>query len=1042
MENPNLDSEVDRIYNYLKFKGLNFVYISSIFSFISAVTVSMLFLYSVDSRVALALIVAGIVLRLLSLTLTSVLNTDGSLKFEILPSMNSMDGIPLLFETTETIVSDLQQQDLPNKRRGYQFILSSIFLELIVAATAYIYLQQPFSLYVIGFIILDIFIGLIQLGLIHKYQIQSSETLVEDWRAEYLLNWKITEEDWKKHREDFKRFNTLSINKVEIIRKYLAIARGMNELPSVNRIKELISTFPNQKTLNDALDKGYLDYQSYIAGEQMGCPGAVLYEACVSNGFETYSDFLHAKALGFPDQETMATAFSLGCENFTQYQEMRSHGFEDIQYSEYRKIRSLGFELYSDYKAASESGFPNVKTWLLANIHGIPTYEEMQRMISFGVILDPEYSETGSLIYEEYLQAVEKGFPNYKTYINGGARGFSTYEEMQQAESSGFFTMEEWTQALTLGFTTRDEQNHAKNLGFSSKEEMVNAQKLGCSNKAEYDRLIEEGYRTWDDLLQSHEKGFDSPEHYYAAKRVHAPDPRIYNQIKKGGFESHAQMREAHRLGYFTREEYDEGVSKGAPDAIALEEMDEKGFPNYEVFSIAKKAGFQSFEIYQKATEWGAPDFETFQLMKHGGFTDYGQYKVAVQQGYSDHRSFQEALKFGAKNYKEYLVLRRLNKRRSDYVTEQFAWFSRLQDNYIKVLDAYETLDNLRSRKPNDYYTLEKVVEVLDGIHSSLNYDLNLLQEYDDVFPELRENFTQLKSRMEELFSMVEKDRRLRQKEFLPIREFLFTIQKYNVPAIIPLTNYKTMTENFGITYQELKKLVERYFKEEVSIDLDDMVIEYVQWIASPGEKKKMKEEIQNKLSSLERGSSIGLGKIKEMVEFKGTNRQFEELLNEVLIPDGSLGIVRYDLGTITLPAVDFYKEQYSYDEVKRKIKDQIENAVLNSKVAINIMAISSNISNKPPTPTFRRAIKEVLEDYTELVYNEETGEIIPPVGSIGEECPVCFQKIEGGERVGICPRCKGQTHYNELLPWVLDNKRCPHCQSEISMEDVKSLVA
>jgi hypothetical protein len=50
------------------------------------------------------------------------------------------------------------------------------------------------------------------------------------------------------------------------------------------------------------------------------------------------------------------------------------------------------------------------------------------------------------------------------------------------------------------------------------------------------------------------------------------------------------------------------------------------------------------------------------------------------------------------------------------------------------------------------------------------------------------------------------------------------------------------------------------------------------------------------------------------------------------------------------------------------------------------------------------------------------------------EACGICFEKFDDKEVVKIIEKCKHGYHKTCLTKWLNNEKRCPHCNTEIEI--------
>lgn len=78
------------------------------------------------------------------------------------------------------------------------------------------------------------------------------------------------------------------------------------------------------------------------------------------------------------------------------------------------------------------------------------------------------------------------------------------------------------------------------------------------------------------------------------------------------------------------------------------------------------------------------------------------------------------------------------------------------------------------------------------------------------------------------------------------------------------------------------------------------------------------------------------------------------------------------------------------------------------------------------------------------VIIEEETSLQCPSCGADRQRCPICHRFIAGGQELLGCPHCETLGHKNEIVTWVKQKNKCPHCGVElnasmlISPEEIK----
>ncbi|MFX1491665.1 MAG: hypothetical protein ACFFBU_05345 [Promethearchaeota archaeon] len=66
-------------------------------------------------------------------------------------------------------------------------------------------------------------------------------------------------------------------------------------------------------------------------------------------------------------------------------------------------------------------------------------------------------------------------------------------------------------------------------------------------------------------------------------------------------------------------------------------------------------------------------------------------------------------------------------------------------------------------------------------------------------------------------------------------------------------------------------------------------------------------------------------------------------------------------------------------------------------------------------------------------IIEEETSRQCPSCGVDRQRCPICQRFIAGDQELLGCPSCEILAHKNEIVTWVRQREKCPHCGVQLS---------
>ncbi|MDH5403150.1 MAG: hypothetical protein OEZ01_02050 [Candidatus Heimdallarchaeota archaeon] len=53
------------------------------------------------------------------------------------------------------------------------------------------------------------------------------------------------------------------------------------------------------------------------------------------------------------------------------------------------------------------------------------------------------------------------------------------------------------------------------------------------------------------------------------------------------------------------------------------------------------------------------------------------------------------------------------------------------------------------------------------------------------------------------------------------------------------------------------------------------------------------------------------------------------------------------------------------------------------------------------------------------------------------EKCIICFQQLNKTDKIKVCKHCQSGGHSDHITGWIINNRFCPLCRSEISSTDL-----
>jgi len=165
------DDVVHGIYNRLRFKWSIFVVLVSILSSIILASLFGLYFILQDAQTALILFIVILVTGLGTLVITTFANHSVVIDYNDLPSTNAIDALDLLFETSESLQTKMGDQVEIDNKTPVLFLLSFGVVDFIIAVAAYIFIDQPWFLYVSGSAAIAISILIIQFVVLQRFKI-------------------------------------------------------------------------------------------------------------------------------------------------------------------------------------------------------------------------------------------------------------------------------------------------------------------------------------------------------------------------------------------------------------------------------------------------------------------------------------------------------------------------------------------------------------------------------------------------------------------------------------------------------------------------------------------------------------------------------------------------------------------------------------------------------------------------------------------------------------------------------------------------------
>jgi hypothetical protein len=967
--------------------------------------------------------------------------STNELTIEDFPTPHSRDSLSLLDFQGKHIVNILSNARRQEFRGLILLLLLSILINICWIVITYI-LFYNLLIYNITVVLLFTFTNVIHLVLINNSKFSDIDNSFQKWNEIVLKYLELSKIDWENNREEIIKYQVRNLEELSIIKKVIPLLNENKDesYPAIkvySDIEFILNDYPDLTTLNKGLELGFIKYLEYRDAMNLNIPNKYEYDKFIKFEAPDYITFKEAEGLGFNDFVQYKIAMEKGCKTKSEYMELVNSGFIELDYQKYTDALKHGFSLFNDYKDAEKKGFTNYDIYQIAKQHQIPNNQEYLRVINFGIPIDQIRVTQENSAYQVFQDAITNGFESYAEYVKAKARGFTNKEQMIKIIEAGFIEYEEYEEARSQGFSSVKELKEVTALGFKNKYEYDNALAQGCQTAAQWEIINNEGFKSYEDYIASNAGKFENASQFYIAKKLGVPNLQLMKTVIETGFNSFDEYKTAIHNGFLTKDHYIEAMQRGAPTADILEEMDITGFKTYDDYKAASDLGFSNQQDYLEATSLHAPNYNIFQQIKIGKFPNYEVYKNANELGYNDYKTYLEGNEIGANNYDEFLLLQQSGTKRPEYI--------KLKSNYLEQnKKLLETLKNsfLKAQSHlehanDDYYALKIAVEILTTIMNNIRSSMNHFELEENIFPEISEKLQFVEKQFVELKLDVEDLLNESKTKYYALRDVLNLVRQFTVPSYIPLFHIDEIIEKYSIDMEYLAHLINRYFTGDLKIELEAKVLAVNAWIESPEERESYKDLLRDMLLKEQGGMVLGLGVLKDRIEYPGTSKQFNSLIDSILSTEEKLGEVDFNRGIIKIPDVDYFMNNYTPSELRENIRVQIKDKVVRSDSPIHISAIAIQLGSPNVTISFLSSLTDVLTEFPAIKYNSTTGLISPPSREEEIKCPICRGKMTRGQKLGRCPECLTEVHYNEMMHYVMNKKQCPQCSASLIIESI-----